>query len=66
MEAAGLVVGAATRCSRGPRAWGSRGGSVPPRDLLRDLGERQVTCHSQNVGRQKGQTHLVTRKALAA
>ena len=33
-----------------------------------DLRDRQVpvvTCHSQDVGREKGQTHLVSRKALA-
>lgn len=51
------VVGAATWCSSEARAWGSRRGWVPPGDLLRHLGERQVpevTSHSQDVGREKG------------
>lgn len=56
-----MAVGSATWCSSEKRAWG-------PRDLLRDLGEQQLpemTCHNQDVGREKGWTHLVTRKALA-
>lgn len=32
---------------------------------LRDRQVPEVTCHSQDMGREKGQTHLLSRKALA-
>lgn len=63
-----MVVSAITSCSSEPRAWGSRGGWVPPWISSETWGKRQVpevTCHSQDVGWKKGRTHLVTRKALA-